>query len=142
MSISIGIACRAFDRAGGSEDESENIAAVSALVEQAAGEGARIILPPELFSGPYFCKLEDEDLFALARPVREHPSVLAMQALAKTLGAIPRASFRLTKRALRGPHLQVLQRHGAVIDGEVLRVWQAPDTLAAIRNYVDRTLVK
>lgn len=42
----------------GSADESENIAAVAALVEQAAGQGAQVILPPELFSGPYFCKQE------------------------------------------------------------------------------------
>ncbi|MFT4025752.1 MAG: N-carbamoylputrescine amidase [Novosphingobium sp.] len=77
-----------------SQDEAQNIAAVSALVERAAGEGARIVLPPELFSGPYFCKVEDEALFALARPVAEHPSVVAMQALAKALKvAIPTSFF-------------------------------------------------
>ncbi|RYE46299.1 MAG: N-carbamoylputrescine amidase, partial [Hyphomicrobiales bacterium] len=32
-------------------DEAYNIAAVSALVEQAARGGAQIVLPPELFSG-------------------------------------------------------------------------------------------
>jgi N-carbamoylputrescine amidase len=77
-----------------SPDESENIAAVSALVEEAAEQGAHVILPPELFSGPYFCKVEDEALFALARPVKEHPSVIAMQALAGKLGvAIPTSFF-------------------------------------------------
>jgi N-carbamoylputrescine amidase len=78
----------------GSDDEAENIAAVCALVEQAAGEGAQLILPPELFCGPYFCREEDEALFALARPVAEHPSVIAMQALARKLGvAIPTSFF-------------------------------------------------
>ena len=78
----------------GSSDEAENIAAVSALVEQAAGQGAQVILPPELFSGPYFCKQEDEALFALARPTAEHPSILAMQALAARLRvAIPTSFF-------------------------------------------------
>ena len=78
----------------GSHDEQENIAAVSALVEQAAGAGAQIVLPPELFSGPYFCKVEDEALFALARPTAEHPSVIAMQKLAKALKvAIPTSFF-------------------------------------------------
>ncbi len=77
-----------------SPDEAENIAAVAALVEQAAGQGAQIVLPPELFSGPYFCKVEDEALFALARPTLEHPSVIAMQALAKALKvAIPTSFF-------------------------------------------------
>jgi N-carbamoylputrescine amidase len=75
-------------------DEGESIAAVSALVEQAAQEGAQVILPPELFSSPYFCTVEDEALFALARPTAEHPSVLAMQKLAKGLGvAIPTSFF-------------------------------------------------
>jgi N-carbamoylputrescine amidase len=75
-------------------DEQESIAAVSALVEQAAKEGAQVILPPELFSSPYFCTVEDEALFALARPTTEHPSVLAMQKLAKGLGvAIPTSFF-------------------------------------------------
>lgn len=75
------------------EDEGENIAAVSALVERAAGDGARIVLPPELFSGPYFCKVEDEALFALARPTAEHPSVVAMQRLAAQLKVVIPTSF-------------------------------------------------
>ena len=78
----------------GSPDEGENIAAVAALVEAAAGKGAQVVLPPELFSGPYFCKVEDEALFALARPTAEHPSVIAMQKLAASLKvAIPTSFF-------------------------------------------------
>ena len=78
----------------GSSDEQENIRAVSALVEEAAAKGAQVILPPELFSGPYFCKVEDEGLFTLARPVADHPSVQAMQALAAKLKvAIPTSFF-------------------------------------------------
>lgn len=76
------------------KDEGENIAAVSSLVEEAAGRGAQIILPPELFSGSYFCKVEEEELFALARPTAEHPSVMAMQTLAAKLKvAIPTSFF-------------------------------------------------
>lgn len=78
----------------GSPDEAENIAAVAALVQEAAKAGAQLVLPPELFSGPYFCKTEDEALFALARPTAEHPSVIAMQALARSLKvAIPVSFF-------------------------------------------------
>jgi N-carbamoylputrescine amidase len=78
----------------GAPDEADNIAAVAALVEQAARQGAQVILPPELFSGPYFCTVEDEELFALARPTSEHPAVIAMQALAKGLKvAIPTSFF-------------------------------------------------
>ncbi|MEM7781687.1 MAG: N-carbamoylputrescine amidase [Pseudomonadota bacterium] len=73
--------------------EDENIAAVAALVEKAASKGARLILPPELFSGPYFCREEDEALFALARPNAEHPSVVATQDLAARLGVTIPTSF-------------------------------------------------
>jgi N-carbamoylputrescine amidase len=75
-------------------DEADNIAAVAALVEDAAARGARIVLPPELFAGPYFCAVEDEALFALAHPAAESASVREMQRLAKALGiAIPTSFF-------------------------------------------------
>ena len=75
-------------------DAADNIAAVSSLVEEAAGKGAQLVLPPELFAGEYFCREEDEALFALAHPTRESPSVLAMQELAAKHGvAIPTSFF-------------------------------------------------
>ena len=90
----------ALQLALGSADEAENIAAVSLLVEEAAGKGAQVVLPPELFSGPYFCQVEDEALFALARPTAQHPSVIAMQQLAASLKiAIPTSFFERD-----GPH--------------------------------------
>ena len=76
------------------EAETDNIAAVSALVEQAASDGAQIVLPPELFSGGYFCREEHDRFWALARPTAEHPSVIAMQKLAQALKiAIPTSFF-------------------------------------------------
>ena len=87
------ITVAALQLALNSPDESANIAAVSALVEEAAAKGAQLILPPELFSGPYFCREEDEALFALARPTAEHPSVVAMQALAAKLKVTIPTSF-------------------------------------------------
>ena len=35
-----------------------NIARVEAHVRDAAAKGAQIVLPPELFEGPYFCREE------------------------------------------------------------------------------------
>lgn len=87
------ITVAALQLALGSQDEAENIAAVCAQVEEAASQGAQLILPPELFSGPYFCREEDEALFALARPTAEHPSVIAMQALAARLEVTIPTSF-------------------------------------------------
>ena len=75
------------------DDRDENIAAVSALVREAAGRGAKLILPPELFEGPYFCRTQEEGHFAHALPVGEHPAVRAMQALAKELGVYIPTSF-------------------------------------------------
>lgn len=83
----------ALQLALGSEDEAANIAAVAALVEDAAAKGAQLILPPELFSGPYFCREEDEALFAAARPTLEHPSVIAMRELAARLKVTIPTSF-------------------------------------------------
>ncbi len=76
------------------EDVTENIANVSELVREAADRGAQVVLPPELFEGPYFCRVEDEGLFATARSTQEHPSVLAMQKLAEELRVwIPTSFF-------------------------------------------------
>jgi len=84
-----------------SADTHANIAKVSDAVREAAGRGAQVILPPELFEGEYFCRVEDEDLFAQARPVGEHPSVIAMQRLAAELGVhIPTSFSRRTDRII------------------------------------------
>jgi N-carbamoylputrescine amidase len=71
----------------------ENIAAVSALVREAAGKGAKLILPPELFEGHYFCRTQDEAHFARAFPVDRHPAVRAMRELAAELGVYIPTSF-------------------------------------------------
>jgi len=51
---------------GGSVDE--NVAKVEVLVREAARKGATVILPPELFEGPYFCREERDRFFAWAKP--------------------------------------------------------------------------
>ena len=85
---------------GFSTDINANIAKVRDAVREAAGRGARVILPPELFEGEYFCRVEDEGLFATAKPVDEHAAVLAMQALAAELTVtIPTSFFEAD-----GPH--------------------------------------
>lgn len=76
-----------------SDDIDANIAAVSALVRDAAGQGAKIILPPELFEGHYFCQHQDEANFARAQPTVEHKAVGAMQALAAELKVYIPCSF-------------------------------------------------
>jgi len=83
-----------------SDDIEANIANVSRMVREAAGKGAQVILPPELFEGEYFCRVEDEGLFAKARPTAEHRAVRAMQDLAAELKVwIPTSFFEAD-----GPH--------------------------------------
>lgn len=66
----------------------ENIATVEAMIRAAAGQGANVILPPELFCGPYFCVTQDEDVFAQAAPWKTHPATLALSKLAGELGVV------------------------------------------------------
>ena len=70
------------------DDVAENIANVIVLTEQAAADGAKVILPPELFQGPYFCKTQDEKWFAHAHPALEHPCVTALQPVSKALDIV------------------------------------------------------
>src|SRR5207237_842625 len=85
---------------GFTPDIDHNLANVSRLVREAAARGGQVILPPELFEGEYFCRVEDEGLFAQAKPVGEHRAVKAMQALAAELTvSIPTSFFEAD-----GPH--------------------------------------
>ena len=82
------------------EDMHANIAKTGDLVRQAAAQGAQVILPSELFQGPYFCVTQEERWFATAHPWREHPCVTALAPLAQELGvALPISIFERD-----GPH--------------------------------------
>lgn len=70
------------------EDMASNIRTVERLARAAAKDGAKVILPPELFQGPYFCKREETKWFAHAYPYREHPVVTALAPLAKELQVV------------------------------------------------------
>jgi N-carbamoylputrescine amidase len=71
----------------------ENIRAVSELVREAAAKGAKLILPPELFEGHYFCRTQDEVHFTRALPADQHPAVEAMRKLAAELEVYIPTSF-------------------------------------------------
>ena len=84
----------------GSEDIQANIDKTVALIREAAAKGAQVILPSELFQGPYFCVSQEEKWFGTAWPWREHPAVVQLQPLAKELGVvIPVSIFER-----EGPH--------------------------------------
>src|SRR5690606_27748166 len=58
-----------------------NVERVAVRVREAAGMGAQVVLPPELFEGHYFCKEEADHFFDWARPAEEHPTIRQFQAL-------------------------------------------------------------
>jgi N-carbamoylputrescine amidase len=74
-------------------DRDENLARAEALVREAAGRGAQVILIQELFETPYFCKDRKQEFFALARAAEDSPAVARMSALAAELGVVLPVSF-------------------------------------------------
>jgi N-carbamoylputrescine amidase len=71
----------------------ENIARVEKHLRDAAAQGADVVLPPELFQGPYFCREENGAFFAEARRVDEDEGVTRMRALARELEIVVPVSF-------------------------------------------------
>jgi N-carbamoylputrescine amidase len=69
-------------------DIATNVDRAETVVRAAAARGAQIILLPELFETPYFCKDQLTELFDLARPLEGHPTLTRMQKLAEELGVV------------------------------------------------------
>jgi len=97
------------------DDVGANVARITELVRDAAGQGAQVILPPELFEGHYFCRTEREDDFRRARPIAGHPTIAHFQRLAAELGVvIPVSVFEQD-----GPHfynsIATVDADGAVL---------------------------
>jgi len=70
------------------DDIDENIATAERLVRDAAVQGARIILIPELFEGPYFCKDQLPEHLDRARPLSGHPTLEHFAAVARELDVV------------------------------------------------------
>jgi N-carbamoylputrescine amidase len=66
----------------------ENVDRAERLVRAAAARGAQIVLLQELFETPYFCKDQLTELFDLAQPVEDHPTVARLQKVARELGVV------------------------------------------------------
>ena len=70
-----------------------NVRWMTTLVREAHSQGATVILLPELFEGPYFCREERDEFFARARPSDDHPTIAHFQAVAATLHVVIPVSF-------------------------------------------------
>jgi N-carbamoylputrescine amidase len=76
---------------GGSREE--NVARIERHVRGAASAGANVVLPPELFEGPYFCREEKESFFAWARPFEGNATIAHFSKLARELRVVIPVSF-------------------------------------------------
>ncbi len=108
-----------------SDDMAADIAATADAVRAAAARGAKVILPPELFQGHYFCRHEHDRFFARAFATAAHPAVTAMRQVARETGTyIPCSFFEAD-----GPHyynsLAMIDRRGDIMG--VYRKSHIPD---------------
>ncbi len=71
----------------------DNIFNAEYLVRKAAGEGANVILLPELFETKYFCQEKNYNYYKLARPLEENLAVKRFSVVAKELGVVIPVSF-------------------------------------------------
>lgn len=70
-----------------------NLEKAEKMVRQAAGDGAQIILLPELFEREYFCQQRRYDFYHLAKSVEENDAVQMGMRLAKELNVVLPISF-------------------------------------------------
>ncbi len=77
-------------------DQAATLDTAEALVRAAAGGGAQVILPPELFETPYFCSVQKPKFLHLAQPLKNHPTIERFRAVARELGVVlPVSVFEL-----------------------------------------------
>lgn len=81
-------------------DRNANLDKAEFLVRRAAQQGAQIILLPELFETPYFCKDQKAEFFNLAQPVENNPLLTRFSTLAAQLNVVlPLSFFEKTPQA-------------------------------------------
>ena len=98
---------------GGSREE--NVARITTHVRAAAARGAKVILPPELFEGPYFCREEKEEFFAWARPFEGNETIQHFAHLAKQLRVVIPVSFFERAGAAYYNSLAMIDERGEVL---------------------------
>ncbi|MBL8708390.1 MAG: N-carbamoylputrescine amidase [Rhodospirillaceae bacterium] len=64
-------------------NQAETVHRVLDLAHRAADQGARVVLPSELFEAPYFCKTRNPVYRELARPIADHPTIALFQKFAR-----------------------------------------------------------
>lgn len=58
------------------------------LARQAANDGAQVLCFQELFYGPYFCQVQENEYFSYTEPIPDGPTTKLMQDLARETGMV------------------------------------------------------
>jgi len=93
----------------------ENVARVERHVRSAAAKGAQVILPPELFEGPYFCRHERESFFDWARPFEGNETIARFASIARELDVVIPVSFFERAGQAHYNSVAVIDAGGAVL---------------------------
>lgn len=108
----------------------EIVRRVANHVDEIALKGASF-LPEEALARALVDELVDPDVL-LERAVQE----------ATSFARVPARAFASSKRGLRLPSLDLLERHEAAFDADVREAWTSAEVLGAVGDYVARTLGK
>lgn len=103
----------------------DNLARVERHIRDAAARGANVVLPPELFQGPYFCREEKADWFAEARPLDDDEAVRRIRDVAREAGVVVPVSFFERSGQAYYNSVAVIDADGAVLG--VYRKSHIPD---------------
>ena len=76
-----------------SKKSEDNIDKAVNIIESAAKKGANVVLIQELFETQYFCKDQKEELFELAKPFEDNPTIHLMSNVAKDNNVVLPVSF-------------------------------------------------
>ncbi len=88
------------------------VAANVELAKRAAAQGARVLCFQELFTGPYFCQVQDPQYYELVERVPEGPTTTTMCSLARATGMV------LVVPVYEEEHPCVYYNSAAVIDAD------------------------
>lgn len=95
-------------------DRDSNLAKSSSMIREAAAAGARLVILQELHTGPYFCQIENPDLFDLAETI-PGPSTSHLGELARELQVVIVASlFERRAPGLYHNTAVVLEKDGTI----------------------------
>lgn len=111
--------------AAGDTEKELNLARSLKGIEQAAGQGAQLVLLPELHATPYFCKTAEAELFELAEPIPGPTTDALCRAAAQHRIAVVASVFERRQAGLYHNTAVVIEKDGSIAG--IYRKMHIPD---------------